>query len=116
MGRTDSWQFGGGGTFPSRGPLSLVTHLSPHHRSTMLKAALAGLGKGSDSKQQDSKLDSSSFPCIDERKALPDDVSDFADLSLLRGASLAGSMPVGVRAGSYKGSVSLTCWSRARWG
>lgn len=70
----------------------------------MLKAALAGAGKGAAAPpQQGSKLDSSSFPCIDEGKPIADDVAaNFADLNLAHG-SLAGSMPV--RAGSYKGTV-----------
>jgi hypothetical protein len=61
----------------------------------MLKAALAkatGGGTSGAAAPQESKIDSSSFPCIEEGKPLQDDVAaSFAALELRQ--SVVGSMP-----------------------
>lgn len=82
--------------------------------AAMLKAALAGASKGGQGaapQAQEQKIDTASFPCIDEGAAL-DVTADFESLRL--GATPVGSMPARTLSGSYKGSVSSRV-CRSRW-
>lgn len=75
----------------------------------MLKAALSGAGGQQKPAGPDTKIDSASFPCIQEGKPLADDVAaTFQEqLNLSRQSSLiSGSMPM---RGTRRDSVRMKC-------
>ena len=76
----------------------------------MLKAALAkATGGGSSAAPQESKIDNSSFPCIEEGKPLQDDVAaSFAALELRQ--AVVGSMPTRTLSGGVRGRGARGDW------